>query len=92
MHRGRQRTKSNIYKKAWPLLRRGINFWGKDHRHLYLLGNPLVYWASTASIGIYVLLRLTFLLLDKRGIKLRFGGKSCGKEVKESGTLTDPLL
>ncbi|CDH55799.1 mannosyltransferase 1 [Lichtheimia corymbifera JMRC:FSU:9682] len=59
---------------AWPLLRRGINFWGRDFRHLYLLGNPLVYWMSTASIVIYVAFRAILLLLDKRGIHIQLAG------------------
>ncbi|KAL1927163.1 hypothetical protein VTP01DRAFT_5126 [Rhizomucor pusillus] len=60
--------------EAWPLLRRGINFWGKDFRHLYLLGNPLVYWVSTGSIAVYFILKTMFFLLDKRGLRLEFGG------------------
>ncbi|KAF5386295.1 hypothetical protein D9757_008600 [Collybiopsis confluens] len=34
---------------AWPRLRRGINFWVKDHRQIYLIGNPMVWWLSTLS-------------------------------------------
>lgn len=39
---------------SWPVLRRGINFWGKDHRQIYLIGNPVIWWASTAAIGLYI--------------------------------------
>jgi len=39
---------------SWPILRRGINFWGKDHRQIYLLGNPAIWWASTLAIVLYV--------------------------------------
>jgi dolichyl-phosphate-mannose-protein mannosyltransferase len=42
---------------SWPTLLRGINFWGKDHRQVYLLGNPLIWWSSTAAIGIYALFK-----------------------------------
>jgi dolichyl-phosphate-mannose-protein mannosyltransferase len=42
---------------SWPLLSRGINFWGKDHRQIYLIGNPLIWWSSTAAIGLYVLFK-----------------------------------
>ncbi|OJJ43433.1 hypothetical protein ASPZODRAFT_136291 [Penicilliopsis zonata CBS 506.65] len=42
---------------SWPLLLRGINFWGKEHRQVYLMGNPIVWWSSTAAIGIYVLFK-----------------------------------
>ncbi|KAK1810896.1 Dolichyl-phosphate-mannose--protein mannosyltransferase 1 [Friedmanniomyces endolithicus] len=39
---------------SWPVLRRGINFWGKDNRQIYLIGNPLIWWASTAAVALYV--------------------------------------
>lgn len=39
---------------SWPVLRRGINFWGKDNRQIYLIGNPLIWWASTAAIALYI--------------------------------------
>ncbi|KAK5069940.1 Dolichyl-phosphate-mannose--protein mannosyltransferase 1 [Lithohypha guttulata] len=39
---------------SWPILRRGINFWGKDHRQIYLLGNPVIWWSSTLAILAYV--------------------------------------
>jgi dolichyl-phosphate-mannose-protein mannosyltransferase len=39
---------------SWPLLRRGINFWGKDHRQIYLIGNPVIWWSSTAAILVYL--------------------------------------
>ena len=42
---------------SWPTLRRGINFWGKDHRQVYLLGNPLIWWSSTIAIAIYVIFK-----------------------------------
>ncbi|EMC98526.1 glycosyltransferase family 39 protein [Baudoinia panamericana UAMH 10762] len=42
---------------SWPVLRRGINFWGKDHRQIYLLGNPLIWWASTAAVGAWVVFK-----------------------------------
>ncbi|KAI9819405.1 MAG: hypothetical protein M1826_001154 [Phylliscum demangeonii] len=39
---------------SWPVLRRGINFWGKDHRQIYLTGNPVVWWSSTVAVLLYV--------------------------------------
>ncbi|KAI7904603.1 Dolichyl-phosphate-mannose-protein mannosyltransferase-domain-containing protein [Cokeromyces recurvatus] len=59
--------------ESWPLLRRGINYWSKDKLHLYLLGNPLVYWTSTISILVCIILKAAFVILDKRGIKKDFG-------------------
>ncbi|KAI8077657.1 glycosyltransferase family 39 protein [Thamnidium elegans] len=54
--------------KDWPILRRGISFWSKDHRKIYLLGNPLVFWSSTACIITYVALKLVTLLFLQRKI------------------------
>ncbi|KAK3371984.1 glycosyltransferase family 39 protein [Podospora didyma] len=42
---------------SWPILRRGINFWGKDHRQIYLMGNPIVWWSATAAVVLYVLFK-----------------------------------
>ncbi|KXT10656.1 hypothetical protein AC579_6349 [Pseudocercospora musae] len=54
---------------SWPLLKRGINFWGKDHRQIYLTGNPLIWYSSTAAIGIYVLFKAFALLRWQRSFK-----------------------
>ncbi|KAG2195696.1 hypothetical protein INT47_012917 [Mucor saturninus] len=59
--------------ESWPLLRRGINFWSKDKLHLYLLGNPLIYWATFTSILVCIILKSVFIILDKRGIQKDFG-------------------
>jgi dolichyl-phosphate-mannose-protein mannosyltransferase len=42
---------------SWPFLKRGINFWGKDHTQIYLIGNPVIWWTSTAAIGLYVFIK-----------------------------------
>ncbi|KAL2150052.1 hypothetical protein VTH82DRAFT_7728 [Thermothelomyces myriococcoides] len=42
---------------SWPILRRGINFWGKDHRQIYLIGNPVIWWSATAAVVIYVVFK-----------------------------------
>lgn len=42
---------------SWPILRRGINFWGRNNRQIYLMGNPIVWWSSTAAIVVYVLFK-----------------------------------
>ncbi|RUS19622.1 Dolichyl-phosphate-mannose-protein mannosyltransferase-domain-containing protein [Endogone sp. FLAS-F59071] len=59
---------------SWPVLRRGISFWGKDHKQVYLLGNPLVFWGSTVAIFTFVLLKAFFILRQQRGYKDHFGG------------------
>jgi len=42
---------------SWPVLRRGINFWGKDNRQIYLMGNPIIWLSSTAAIAIYIVFK-----------------------------------
>ncbi|KAI0092678.1 glycosyltransferase family 39 protein [Irpex rosettiformis] len=54
---------------AWPRLRRGINFWVKDNRQIYLLGNPLVWWLSTAAVTFYAAIRGLLIIRAKRGYK-----------------------
>ncbi|KAJ3557194.1 hypothetical protein NM688_g1605 [Phlebia brevispora] len=54
---------------SWPRLRRGINFWVKDHRQIYLLGNPIIWWLSTASVLFYIAIRGFLILRAKRGFR-----------------------
>ncbi|KAJ5819812.1 hypothetical protein N7474_005403 [Penicillium riverlandense] len=51
---------------SWPILSRGINFWGRDHRQIYLLGNPLIWWSSTAALGIYAVFKAFAILRWQR--------------------------
>ncbi|KAK4047504.1 Dolichyl-phosphate-mannose--protein mannosyltransferase 1 [Microbotryomycetes sp. JL221] len=53
--------------QSWPLLRRGINFWVKDHRQVYLIGNPFVWWLSTMSLFAYAAIRFLLILRAQRG-------------------------
>ncbi len=52
---------------SWPVLRRGINFWGKEHRQIYLIGNPLIWWSSTAAIVVYAIFKGIAVLRWQRG-------------------------
>ncbi|KAF8632407.1 hypothetical protein AX17_004848 [Amanita inopinata Kibby_2008] len=54
---------------AWPRLRRGINFWVRDHRQIYLIGNPMVWWLSTLAVVAYVAVRGFLILRAKRGYR-----------------------
>ena len=54
---------------AWPFLKRGINFWGKEHRQIYLIGNPVIWWSSTAAIAIYILFKGVAILRWQRGYR-----------------------
>ncbi|KAI9467856.1 glycosyltransferase family 39 protein [Zychaea mexicana] len=60
--------------QAWPLLQRGISFWGKDGRHIYLLGNPAVFWGSSAAIVGYVAMVFSVMVMTKRGYRSKFQG------------------
>src|SRR3569833_2163187 len=54
---------------SWPLLLRGINFWGKDHRQIYLMGNPLIWWSATGAVAIYVIFKGLAVLRWQRSCK-----------------------
>ncbi|BGP33280.1 Dolichyl-phosphate-mannose--protein mannosyltransferase 1 [Rhodotorula toruloides] len=54
---------------SWPLLLRGINFWVKDHRQIYLIGNPFVWALSTIAVLSYVAIRGLLILRAQRGYK-----------------------
>ncbi|KAK9468350.1 Dolichyl-phosphate-mannose-protein mannosyltransferase-domain-containing protein [Lipomyces arxii] len=54
---------------SWPYLRRGINFWIKDHRQVYLLGNVFTWWASFGVVLLYVAFKFGLTLRWQRGYK-----------------------
>ncbi|EHK96454.1 putative Dolichyl-phosphate-mannose--protein mannosyltransferase 1 [Glarea lozoyensis 74030] len=54
---------------SWPILQRGINFWGKDHRQIYLIGNPIIWWSSTLAILVFVAFKGLAVLRWQRGFK-----------------------
>lgn len=54
---------------TWPVLRRGINFWTKDHRQVYLVGNPLIWWGSLCALMVYAGFRALLMLRTKRGYR-----------------------
>ncbi|KAL3956981.1 protein mannosyltransferase 1 [Purpureocillium lilacinum] len=43
--------------ESWPILRRGINFWGKHNTQIYLIGNPIIWWATSLTIVVWVLFK-----------------------------------
>ncbi|BFZ58708.1 Dolichyl-phosphate-mannose--protein mannosyltransferase 1 [Savitreella phatthalungensis] len=51
---------------SWPHLRRGINFWGKDNRHVYLLGNAFIWGLSTVAVMAYLGLKAIGVLRWQR--------------------------
>lgn len=52
--------------ESWPILRRGINFWGRNHRQVYLLGNPVVWYSSTLAIVVYIMFKAIAVLRWQR--------------------------
>ncbi|CAN8100074.1 unnamed protein product [Discula destructiva] len=54
---------------SWPILRRGINFWGRDHKQVYLMGNPIIWWSSTLAVVLYVLFKGVAVLRWQRSYK-----------------------
>ncbi|KAF2787032.1 glycosyltransferase family 39 protein [Melanomma pulvis-pyrius CBS 109.77] len=54
---------------SWPLLLRGINFWGKNNRQIYLIGNPVIWWSSSAVIALYLAIKAFAVLRWQRGYK-----------------------
>jgi len=55
--------------ESWPRLRRGINFWVKDHRQVYLIGNATVWWLSSLAVFSYIVVRGFLILRAKRGYR-----------------------
>ncbi|KAI9716884.1 MAG: hypothetical protein M1812_005033 [Candelaria pacifica] len=53
----------------WPILNVGLRMCGWDDHIVkyFLLGNPAVYWGSTASLGFFVLLFTWYLIRWQRG-------------------------
>ncbi|KAF9085904.1 hypothetical protein BGX23_009297 [Mortierella sp. AD031] len=59
---------------SWIWLRRGISFWGKDQKHIYLIGNWFTWYLSSFSIVLYAALRVLLVIRDKRGYRDNFRG------------------
>jgi len=53
----------------WPILNVGLRMCGWDDSIVkyFLLGNPLVYWGSTVSLGVISLMVLWYLIRWQRG-------------------------
>lgn len=55
----------------WPILNVGLRMcgWNDDIVKYFLLGNPLVYWGSTASLGVVGLVAVWYILRWQRGFR-----------------------
>lgn len=52
----------------WPLVRLGLRMcgWGDDQTKYYLLGTPIIWWSSTISLGLSVVVLLIYLMRMQR--------------------------
>jgi C-terminal four TMM region of protein-O-mannosyltransferase len=48
---------------------RRLIFRGKDHRQIYLIGNPAVWWPSSLAIAAYLAIKALSILRWQRGYK-----------------------
>lgn len=55
----------------WPILNVGLRMcsWDENTVKYFLLGNPLVYWGSTASLGVFALIVVWYVIRWQRGYK-----------------------
>ena len=55
----------------WPLLHVGLRMCGWDDNIIkyFLLGNPMIYWGSTAALGVAGLIVLWYLVRWQRGYR-----------------------
>lgn len=54
---------------SWIFMKHGINFWSREHRQVFLIGNPLTWWTATFSLIMFVFIKSIILLRAKRGYK-----------------------
>lgn len=59
---------------SWPFFLRGINFWVKDHKQVYLIANPVVWWTGIVAILASGAFLGLLTLRSKRGYS-DFGGE-----------------
>ncbi|KAJ2871488.1 hypothetical protein GGH93_004786 [Coemansia aciculifera] len=70
-------TKSHPYESrphTWPWMRRGMAFWGADNRSIYLIGTPIVWWLSFATVVIFAAVQVVLFFRDRRGFHDRLLG------------------
>lgn len=53
--------------ESWIIMKRGINFWVKDHRQVYLIGNGIIWWSIPGLVLIFSGLKIFELLRWQRG-------------------------
>lgn len=54
----------------WPLLLRGINYWVRDNRQVYLLGNAVTWWVSTLVLVVFAIHAVVSVVRWQLGAKI----------------------
>src|SRR5271154_4440054 len=52
-----------------PAIGRRLICRGRDHRQIYLIGNPAVWWSSSIAIAVYLVIKAFGILRWQRGYK-----------------------
>ncbi|RUP43117.1 hypothetical protein BC936DRAFT_137586 [Jimgerdemannia flammicorona] len=62
----------------WPVLAVGLRMcsWADDVVKFYLLGNPVVWWSGTASLGVFLSLLAVYVVRIQRKIRDLSQGRS----------------
>lgn len=65
---------SKLY--SWPFMERSIYYWVNGDAKIYLIGNPIVWWSSTAAVFLLIIYLILFAkhpLRNRAGIILLLG-------------------
>ena len=80
MYRSNQRlTATHPYSSqwySWPLIVRPIFYWVSENSRIYLLGNPIIWWASSAAI-LFAIISLLSEKLKIKNEKFKFNNTLC---------------
>ena len=49
---------------SWPFMTRPIFYWISENSRIYLIGNPIIWWASTVAVILLLLRNFKFLILN----------------------------
>ncbi|CCE62527.1 hypothetical protein TPHA_0C03750 [Tetrapisispora phaffii CBS 4417] len=51
------------YPQEWPLLQRGISYWGNHNRQVYLFGNAILWWSVSFAVVLFAIVSAVELIL-----------------------------
>lgn len=58
---------------TWPLMQRPIFYWVHDTARIYLIGNPITWWASSVAVVVALLLAIGWIRSTPRTLWLLLG-------------------